>query len=206
MWCTTRKMVRTAAARRRLLALTSSVGMILAILAGGACVFTPRSPEAPIDSDVEWLPPYEPENVLANMESAIEARFLTNYKDSLDETFAFTASSRDVLEAPPGYFESFGKSRELAAIEKLFTQVDDLQLNWVFDQIEVEDNGTTYKYKRLGYALVVSYPNGDDITFAGDKIELELQKFGSEWRVIRWDETENSEVLTWGRLRANLDV
>lgn len=111
MWYMARKTVRTAGASRRLLALLGCVGMILAILAGSGCVFTPRSPQAPIDSDVEWLPPYEPENVLANMESAVEARFLTNYKDSLGEEFVFTPSPLDVIEAPPSYFDDFGKTR-----------------------------------------------------------------------------------------------
>jgi hypothetical protein len=185
----------------------AAIGMVFAVMGGGGCLFEPRSPQAPIDSDVEWLPPYETENVLANMESAVEARFLTNYKDSLDESFSFVPSLTDANEAPrPGYFDDFGKTRELAAIEKLFTQVDALALAWNLDGVVIEDNGTTYIYKQLGYTLTVSYANGDEVVYAGDGVELELEKFGSEWRVIRWDETGNSQLLTWGRLRGNLDV
>lgn len=205
MWCTARKMVRTAAAGRRLLALIGSVGMIFAILAGGACVFTPRSPEAPIDSDVEWLPPYEPENVLANMESAVEARFLTNYKDSLGEEFIFTPSPLDVAEAPPNYFTGFGKTRELAALEKLFTQVTALAVNWNYGEDDITVSGTEATFTLESYELVVTYANGDVVSYAGYAV-LTLLKTGSQWRLVEWDESPSVSNLSWGRLRANLDV
>lgn len=205
MWCIVRKMVRTAAARRRLLALVGSIGMIFAILAGGACVFTPRSPEAPIDSDVEWLPPYEPENVLANMESAVEARFLTNYKDSLGEEFIFTPSPLDVAEAPPNYFTGFGKTRELAALEKLFTQVTALAVNWNYGEDDITVSGTEATFTLESYELVVTYANGDVVSYAGYAV-LTLLKTGSQWRLVEWDESPSVSNLSWGRLRANLDV
>lgn len=205
MWCTARKMVRTVGARRRILALLGCTGMILALLAGGGCVFTPRSPEAPIDSDVEWLPPYEPENVLANMESAVEGRFLTNYKDSLGEEFVFTPSPLDVAEAPPSYFTGFGKTRELAALEKLFTQVTALAVNWNYGEEDITVSGTEATFTLENYELVVTYGNGDVVTYAGYAV-LTLLKTGSQWRLVGWDESPSVSNLSWGRLRANLDV
>lgn len=205
MWRTVRKRVRTAAARRRLLGFIGCVGMIFALLAGGACVFTPRSPEAPIDSDVEWLPPFEPENVLANMESAVEARFLTNYKDSLGEEFVFTPSPLDVAEAPPNYFTGFGKTRELAALEKLFTQVTALAVNWNYGEEDITVSGTEATFTLESYELVVTYANGDVVSYAGYAV-LTLFKTGSQWRLVEWDESPSVSNLSWGRLRANLDV
>ncbi|MBM4116387.1 MAG: hypothetical protein FJ189_13745 [Gammaproteobacteria bacterium] len=192
-------------ARRRVLALLSCIGMILAFLAGGGCVFTPRSPETPIDSDVEWLPPFEPENVLANMESAVEGRYLTNYKDSLGEEFVFTPSPLDVVEAPPSYFDGFGKTRELAALEKLFTQVTNLTVNWNYGEEDITVSGTEATFTLENYELVVTYANGDVVSYAGYAV-LTLLKAGSQWRLVEWDESPSASNLSWGRLRANLDV
>lgn len=182
------------------------LGILFAILVGGGCVFEPRDPQAPIDTDVEWLPPFTPENVLANMESAIEARFLTNYRDSLDESFLFRASAIDINEAPrPDYFENFGKARELSALERLFTQVDDLSLNWNYGEDDITIGATTAEFEIDNYELVASYPNGDEVTYAGYAI-LRLVKTGSQWRLVEWDESPSVSTLSWGRLRANLDV
>ncbi len=206
MWSPARKKARTERRARQLLTALGGIGIILASLGGGGCFFEPRSPQAPIDSDVEWLPPYEPENVLANMESAVEARFLTNYKDSLDEAFLFLPSQIDVNEAPrPGYFDEFGKPRELAALEKLFTQVDALALNWNYGEDDITIGATEAEFRLSNYELVVSYANGDVVTYAGYAI-LTLRKTGSEWRIWEWDESPSVSTLSWGRLRANLDV
>jgi hypothetical protein len=176
--------------------------MILASVALSGCVFTPRVPQQPLDSDVEWIRPSEPANVLANMKSAVEARFLTNYKDSLDESFLFIASSVDVTEAPPDYFTDFGKVREVAAMEKLFTQVDAIDLNWNYAELFIDASEAQFE---ANYELAVTYLNGDEVLYAGDAL-LTLEKFGSEWRLVRWDESPSSSNQSWGRLRANLDV
>lgn len=177
-------------------------GTILASAVFGGCVFTPRTPEAPLASDVSWIRPSEPANVLANMKSAVEARFLTNYKDSIDESFLFTPSSFDAGEAPPDYFTEFGKSRELAAMEKLFTQVDAIDLNWNYEELYIEASAAQFE---ANYELTVTYSNGDEVVYAGDAL-LNLEKFGSEWRLVGWDESPSSANQSWGRLRANLDV
>jgi hypothetical protein len=206
MWSPAHKRPQTGRHAQRLLAALGGVGIVLASLGSGGCVFEPRSPQAPIDSDVEWLPPFEPENVLANMESAVEARFLTNYKDSLDETYVFIASPTDINEAPrPDYYEGFGKSRELAALERLFTQVDALALNWNYGEDDITVSGTEATFTLENYELLVSYANGDEVTYAGYAV-LRLVKTGGQWRLVEWDESPSVATLSWGRLRANLDV
>ena len=201
-----RKKTRTERHAHGILAALGCIGIVLASLGGGGCVFQARSPQAPIDSDVEWLPPFDPENVLANMKSAVEARFLTNYKDSLDESFAFIASATDISEAPrPGYYDGFGKSRELAALEKLFTQVDALTLNWNYGEDDITVGATDAEFRLSNYELQVSYANGDEVSYAGYAI-LRLVKTGSQWRLKEWDESPSVSTLSWGRLRGNLDV
>jgi len=206
MWSPAPKRARARRHAHRLVVAVGGFGIVLASLGSGGCIFQPRSPQAPIDSDVEWLPPFEPENVLANMKSAVEARFLTNYKDSLDEAFLFKASATDINEAPrPGYYDDFGKTRELTAIEKLFTQVDALALNWNYGEDDITIGATTAEFELTNYELVVSYANGDEVTYAGYAI-LRLVKTGSQWRLVEWDESPSVSTLSWGRLRGNLDV
>jgi hypothetical protein len=177
-------------------------GMILA----SSCVFTPRDPAEPSDNNVEWIRPIEPEAVIVNMEAAIEARQALNYENSLADDFDFTPSTFDSLEAATGYFDDWGKARELASIDRLYTQVDSLRLEWHFDPNEDLDEFGDYAIVTLErYQLFVSYTGSDQVVFEGSA-RMYLRDIGGQWFLYLWDELGEDFDNSWGRMRANLEI
>ena len=186
-------------------------GMILA----SGCLFTSRDPAQPLDSNVDWIRPIEPEAVIVNMETALEALQALNYENSLAEDFLFIPHSVDVQEAPAGYYIGWGKSRENAAVDKLYEQVDSLRVEWNFDlNLDLTDFGDSAvvwmgidddDVDREPYQLIVSYTNGEQIVFEG-AARLTLRDEGGQWFLSVWDESFEGFDNSWGRLRANLDI
>ncbi len=182
------------------------LGTILAImlLLSAGCVFTPRSPEDPVEVEIEWISPHQPENVLANMEAALEARYITYYRDSLHGEFLFLASAQAIAQQPwDQYFEGFGLERELAATEALFLQVETLQVDWNYDE-DPEVVGDEATFSLDNYQLTVVYGDGSERIFSGSA-ELKLVK-DPDWKLIEWDETQNSADNSWGTLRASQEI
>lgn len=185
-------------------------GMILA----SGCLFQPRDAEWPNEEDIPWTLPIDPESVLENMRSAVDSQTSTNYQNSLGEgngeEFKFIASFNDEQEADnqgkPDYFVDFGKDRELAALDKLYTQVDSVKIEWNFDPETDMTVGSDEATIILdGYQLIVVRPGGESTTYEGSA-ELTLRLVGGQWFLTRWDESNSSATQSWGRLRLNLDV
>ncbi len=183
-------------------------GMILA----SSCVFTPRDPAEPLDSDVEWIRPIEPEAVIVNMEAAIEGLQALNYENSLADDFDFTPSTIDSTEAAPGYFDSWGKTRELSSIDRLISQAHSLSLEWNFDLNEdLSESGDIADITLDNYQLSVTFKveEGEElqepVVFEGSA-RLYLRDIDGQWFLYLWDELTANSDNSWGRLRANLEI
>jgi hypothetical protein len=198
-------------------------GMILA----SGCLFQPRWPEEPDADSVPWTLPIDPESVLENMRSAVDSRTRTNYENSLGEgdteelRFLFIPSFNDVQQASdqgkPDYFDAFNRTRELAALDKLYTQVDSVSIEWSFDpatqmvqeseKTTIYINGEDANGNAIFYQLYVGFTGTEPIVFTGQAV-LTLRLVDGQWFLTRWDETESASEYqqSWGRLRLNLDV
>jgi len=187
------------------------------ILASG-CLFQPREPEKPDQSSVPWTLPIDPESVLENMRSAIDSRTRTNYENSLGEgsteelQFVFLPSLNDEQQASdqgkPNYFEGFDRARELAALDKLYTQVDSTRIDWNFDPATDMTQGADETTIFLDdYRLYVGFTGSEPIVFEGAAV-LTLRLVDGQWFLTKWDETDSPSEYqqSWGRLRLNLDV
>jgi hypothetical protein len=177
------------------------------ILASG-CIFTPRDAAQPDENSVEWIRPIEPGNVLANMRAALEAQQRTNYENSLSAAFVFHPLGRDAVDAPPGYYVDFGRTRELAAIDKLYLQAETLSLDWNYDaNTDLTESGDSAYIQLDDYQLTVLYTTGDEVLYEGE-VRLTLADEGGQWQLVIWDESESSaeQENSWGRLRAILDI
>jgi hypothetical protein len=182
-------------------ALLGVAGMILA----SGCVFEPRVPLDPSGEEVDWIRPTAPENVLFNMKAALESRTSTNYGNSLSDDFRFVPSSV-VGNDYPGYFENFGKDRELEAVNKLYQRVDSLRVEWNYDvnnDLVVEGDRATIFLE--SYQLYVSYVGSPQVVYEG-YAELILEYKSSNWILVDWDESPALSPNSWGLLRAELDV
>jgi len=183
------------------------LGMILA----SGCLFQPREPEEPTEDETPWINPVLPENVLSNMRSALETLTSTNYASSIGESFVFYPSGQDraqaVSQGNPDYYAGYGKTRELDALGKLYTQVDSLRVEWNDGQGDWSIQGDSASVQLDNYELHAVYTTGATRTYQGEGI-LTFQEEGGQWFLVRWNESEseNTTELSWGRLRLDLDV
>ena len=187
-----------------------SIAILFGTILASGCLFQPRDPEPPSEEEeVPWLNPVIPENVLANMESALETLTSTNYNNSIWETFVFLPSSQDVIQAEnqgrPGYYEGFGKTRELDALGKLYTRVDSLRVEWNDSQEDWSVGGDFASVELQNYELHAAYATGETSVYQGSAV-LSFQEEGGQWYLVEWDEENNATDLSWGRLRLDLDV
>jgi len=177
-------------------------GMILAT----GCVFEPRTPSDPSEVTVGWIRPIEPENVLFNIKAGIDAEYSTNYSNSLHADFTYVPSAGNVEEAPDGYFDDWDAERELAALDKLFLQVDSLRVEWNFDPNEdLTESGDEAIAELENYQLFASYSGSEQVVYEG-YARLILRYENSQWQLYQWDESDNGSLQSWGRLRANLQI
>ncbi len=200
----------TRAIRRTLLPLLIT-GMIFAILSGSGCVFTPRDPEPPLDTDLDTVTPDSPQNVLTNMKVSLEALTTTAYDQSLGDQnlgdefqFMFMPNSTDVPSADPDYFLDFDRERELAAVTALLEDVTQLELNWTFDELDIDLGDEVATIRPVNYVLTATYTDSNVRVFEGSA-DMTFQKSG-DWYLTLWDETLYTSSNSWGSLRASLDV
>ncbi len=199
---------------RRGTVLLSLFGMILA----SGCLFQPRDAEDPEEGSVPWTLPIDPESVLENMRSAVDSKTRTNYENSLGEgstedlQFLFIPSFNDEQQASdqgkPEYYDGFNRTRELAALDKLYTQVDTLWIEWNFDPTTDMTEGSEETTIFLeNYKLNVSFPGSEPTIYEGAAV-LTLRLVDGQWFLTKWDETDSPSEYqqSWGRLRLNLDV
>ncbi len=201
---------------------TTLVASLFGMILASGCLFQPRIPEEPNEVDVPWTLPIDPESVLENMRSAIDSQTSTNYQNSLgdeddeDHRFKFIPSFNDEQEAnnqgKPDYFLDFGITRELATLDKLYTQVDSLRVEWIFDPLTDMTQGSDLttialgdEEDPIGYQLFAVHENGETTIYEGSA-ELTLRLVGGQWFLTIWDESNSSATQSWGRLRLNLDV
>lgn len=186
------------------------MGTFFAALGNAGCLFETRTPEKPLDVDVDWIQPFQPENVLTNMKDALEAKYRTNYDDSLHEDFVFYPSNSDVLymDQQPngeGYFDNWDKARELNTITTLFTRVASLDVEWNYDNDDLQQVGDSATFYLESYVLTVIYDDSDEAVIYTGYAELKLVR-ESEWRLVSWNESPSVADQSWGRLRAELEV
>lgn len=188
-------------------------GMALSFLFGtvlaNGCLFQPREPETPSEDSAPWILPIDPQNVLANMESALESLTSTNYENSLGEEFQFFPSWRAEEDAAQvGFsFEGYRNSRELDALAKLYTLVDSLRVEWNFDPSEDMTEGPDEAQITLeDYQLFVSYSGSEPTEYSGSA-EMTLRLVDGQWVLVTWDESNStaSDLPDWGQLRVTLD-
>ena len=188
---------------------TVSLAILFGTILASGCLFQPRDPEPPSEDNVPWLNPVLPENVLANMKSALETLTSTNYNNSIWETFVFLPSGQDVSQAEnqgsPGYYEEFGKIRELDALGKLYTQVDTLRVEWNDSQGDWSIAGDIASVELHNYEFHAVYVTGETRVYEGSAV-LSFQEEGGQWYLAIWDEEDNATEQSWGRLRLDLDV
>lgn len=101
-----------------------AAALLLALsVAGQSCLFNPRDPIPPSNTGGPCEGSFPPAQTAAALKDRIarawQCRLLdSDYFDSLDPEFTYTADAASVAHATPGFFDVWSRDRELATIQQ----------------------------------------------------------------------------------------
>lgn len=168
----------------------------------GCDVFTPRTPEPPLDDSGQFIQPDTPEQVIENIQLAIETLNTQNYRRSLDDALEFqptaTAEARDPIWAGWGPTE---EEQYFSTLVAAIAQPGDPQLELNDQTFTITDDVTSI----LDATYVLTIPHNR--TGVPERVQGRLSweiRQGQDglWRVIRWVDAELGAEPSWSDLKA----
>jgi|YelNatPaOPRAMG01_1025707.scaffolds.fasta_scaffold01524_15 hypothetical protein len=186
--------------------------MIALLVVGCKNPFATREPEPPKSKRLQWIPPYQPEDVLSNLRSSLAERNSLNYLRCLSDSLATGRAFRfdpepAAASAFPGLFDRWGREEERHFIEQLFQAVPSestlhLEVSVVGEQVgEAGERFLITQYlleahHATGQASVPRRCQGRaEFWFVRDPTT-------SYWYIWRWADRATSDVPVWSFLKA----
>jgi hypothetical protein len=173
----------------------------------GSCFFAPRSPEPPASGqECQYLPRGEAENILSNIEEALDCKDGGGYDDAISETFTYEPDDQTQSAYPSVDWDGWGQQQEEDFGDWLFQNLNSLVLDLRDSTITVEiPSGTEAEWDVI-YFLKVTDDDGE--TRFRARAELTLRLVGSYWFLDKWvdlnqenDPDTGAELPTMGSLR-----
>lgn len=168
-----------------------------------ACgLFGTRDPEPPITSAGTYLQPDTPEQVIANIRSAIEELNTLNYRRSFAEEFVFQPTS--TAEANRPIWNGWGVTNE----EQYFSAVSSAARFSTGNVLVLDDPAATPVSERMsvvdsGYRLTLNHNRPNIPTVFEGQLRWEIeQDVDGLWRLAGWTDREVGSAATWSDLKA----
>lgn len=182
----------------------SAVGVGLALGVAGCSLFDARSPEAG-DSESDWVAPLIPDQIVTNLEVALESGDFNDYRRTFVEEFVFLPDQTDVAQIAierPGeeVYEDWDRDVETETMEQVFSSSDSLRVDFTKfeERIEGETIQMFYRYTLLRYRGA----EVDDLR--GEAWYRVGQVLGGEWYILEWEDVISDETGvegSWGLLK-----
>lgn len=166
-------------------------------------LFEPRDPEDPSASGFGFLPQTTPDNVIANLQTAIAKKSLRYYMDCFNDPatsglgFVFTPSVnlRNEL-ADWTYADEESYFRNLSGE----TQADELS-NLALSDVVRQSNGSDSAEVTAHYLLEFRHSRPTTPRVVRGSLQFFLFNNQSTWRIHRWIDNRTDTDSTWSRLK-----
>lgn len=175
----------------------------LALLAASCDLFTPREPEPPAQEGGTFLQPDTPEQVIENIQSAIEELNAPNYGRSLAASLRFTPTPA-AQGQDPSTWTSWTKSEE----ERYFStaaaaaQLGTGHLLLLLDPTVAVLSDDRFQYDAT-YELTINHNRPEIPTAArGRLIWIITQGDDGLWSLSEWTDREAGGAVSWSDLKA----
>jgi hypothetical protein len=184
------------------------VGALLIVFMEG-CIFTPREPQAPGQTQgPKWIVPNTPKDVFLNIKSGLSSNSNSNYERSLDASFTFIPRDADVSQLGSGLFQNWTKDVELGVLTRLKSEyrgertVQFGDANGRFAKENEEVGKATYEGS---YMIVIDPGDGSaKQTYAGIA-RFVVEQTTQGWALKSWEDIDvNGNYPTSGYLRGTL--
>lgn len=177
--------------------------VLAAVVALSGCgIFGTRDPEPPITGGGTYLQPDTPEQVVENVQSAVEELNTLNYRRSFSDDFEFTPTS--TAEANNPIFGGWSTTNE----EQYFSAVASAAQFSVGHELTLDNPSAVPVSERTsvvdtGYSLTINHNRPDIPTSFAGQLRWEIEQ-GADglWRLARWTDRELGTEPTWSDLKA----
>ncbi len=172
------------------------------ILFSGCSLFETRTPEPPLGEAGTFVQPDTPEQVVANVEAAVEELSPTNYRRSLADAFTYKPS--DTAAQQFNVWSGWDRSSE----ERYFSALVAAATVNAVPQLSLNDqrfeilSETQYVFE-ANYVLNVPHRDPDAPTDVQGHLVWELlQDADGLWRLAQWTDQELGNNASWSTLKA----
>lgn len=179
-----------------------AVPAFMALILGACDAFSPRSPEAPIEDVGTFVQPDTPDQVVANIQTAVAELNARNYRRSFSEDLAFTPTSNASARDPSvwtGWSAQEEESYFLALAEAArLTADNELGLS------DVDQTAGTARFTiDASYTLRLNHRRTDlPTTLQGRLIWTIDQGEDGLWSVTSWTDRTVGDAASWSDLKA----
>jgi len=148
-----------------------------------------------------------PSKVFWCMDGAIESQQDANYERSLSDSFVFSPTDIDSLDANfsgTSVFDSWNKPVEMETLQLLFSDADWIKADFGTPFILINKN--TFVRYNVSYSLAVinAVAPADTVIYKG-VAQFDVRNENGNWRMTSWNEkTQVPGFATWGYLRGEL--
>lgn len=172
------------------------------LLIVGCGLFETRDAEPPLTGAGTYLQPDTPEQVVANIRSAIEELNTLNYRRSFADEFAFRPTS--TAEANKPIWSGWGVTNE----EQYFSAVASAAQFSTGNTLDLDDASATPVSETMsvvdsGYRLTVNHNRPGIPTVFEGQLRWEIEQgVDGLWRLAAWTDREVGSSATWSDLKA----
>lgn len=179
-----------------------AVAAVLLFTTFGCELFTPRTPEPPLEDTGQFIQPDTPEQVIENIQRAIESLSTQNYRRSLDEMLVFQPTATAEAGAP--IWSGWGLTEEeqyFSTVVAAIPQPGDQRLELNDQTFTIIDDDTSIL--DATYVLVIPHNRTGVPQRVQGRLSWEISQ-GEDglWRVVRWVDSELGSEPSWSDLKA----
>lgn len=174
--------------------------LAVAVVASSCGVFDTRDSNPPVGNGQQTPReiPINVDAVLTNLANAVAYKDPALYDETYDDSFQFIADPADrayFAQQGEDIFEDWNKADEIAAVRLIFSASESLTVSISERSREITETGETvrldYRFRqRMNADSVATYRGYAEVSFIEDS--------SSMWSISKWEETDDTEFLTWG--------
>ncbi len=168
------------------------IGLILAFfaLAWSGCIFQPRDPEDPIGVVIDYLPQSEPDNVIANIEKAMEGQDPAGYDRQIAEDFVYEPDSGTEASYPGVDWAAWDREMEIAFMRAFLGNVAGVTSDMRAVALDTDYSGSE-AFLRYTYSVVVD-ESGSQVPYRAT-VSLDFRLDGTFWVLYRWFDEQGEQ-------------
>jgi len=159
-------------------------------LSTSGCFFTPREAEGPGGEVITYLEQSSPDNVIANIETALSHRDPAGYDRQIAEDFTYQPDSDTEASYPDVDWMGWDHDQEIAFMNDFLGNVGGVAVA-MKDSVIFDEAGATEAELRYIYRAEVT-EGGGEVPYRAS-VTLEFRLDGTFWVLTRWFDEQGEE-------------